>query len=110
DRGDDARVLICVDGVHGFGNQDVTLRDLGCDFLAAGCHKWLFGLRGTGVVAATDRGWDALVPSIPSFIDERVWNAWLSGGQETERIDGRTLTPGGFKAFEHQWALAKAFD
>jgi selenocysteine lyase/cysteine desulfurase len=33
------RILICVDGVHGFGNQDVTLDSLGCDFLASGCHE-----------------------------------------------------------------------
>jgi selenocysteine lyase/cysteine desulfurase len=106
----EARVLICVDGVHGFGNQDVTLDDLGCDFLAAGCHKWLFGPRGTGVVAATERGWDALAPTIPSFMDQGVWNAWLQRAEAPERVDGRTLTPGGFKAFEHQWALAQAFE
>ena len=36
-------VLLCVDGVHGFGAVDVDLPDLGCDFLATGTHKWLFG-------------------------------------------------------------------
>jgi hypothetical protein len=40
------RVLLCVDGVHGFGVEDATMADLGCDFFAAGCHKWLFGPRG----------------------------------------------------------------
>ena len=48
DRAD--RVLLCVDGVHGFGAVDVDLPDLGCDFLATGTHKWLFGPRGTGIV------------------------------------------------------------
>jgi isopenicillin-N epimerase len=110
DREDDARVLLCIDGVHGFGNQDVTLGDLRCDFLAAGCHKWLFGPRGTGILAATRRGWDALTPTIPSFIDEGVWNAWLNDDDAPQQVDGRTLTPGGFKSFEHQWALAQAFE
>jgi selenocysteine lyase/cysteine desulfurase len=103
------RVLVCVDGVHGFGNQDVTFEDLGCDFLIAGCHKWLFGPRGTGIVAGTRRGWEAVLPTIPSFIDDRAWNSWLSG----EELDGpstaSSMTPGGFKAFEHQWALTEAF-
>lgn len=108
-RDEDAQVLVVVDGVHGFGNQDVTLSDLGCDYLAAGCHKWLFGPRGTGVVAATRRGWDALIPPVPSFIDDRTFQAWISGGQPPDRIDGRTLSPGGFKDFEHRWALAEAF-
>jgi isopenicillin-N epimerase len=50
-RDEGARVLVCVDGVHGFGIEDVVLADLGCDFFMAGCHKWLFGPPGTGIVA-----------------------------------------------------------
>ena len=41
-RDEAGRVLVCVDGVHGFGIEDVVLSDLGCDFFMAGCHKWLF--------------------------------------------------------------------
>src|SRR2546422_934516 len=44
------RALLCVDGVHGLGIEDVTLPELGCDFFVAGTHKWLFGPRGTGFV------------------------------------------------------------
>lgn len=47
-RAEDDRLLVAVDGVHGFGIEDVVMEDLGCDFLMAGCHKWLFGPRGTG--------------------------------------------------------------
>lgn len=108
-RDEDDRVLVVVDGVHGFGNQDVDFDELGCDFLAAGCHKWLFGPRGTGVVAGSRRGYEALVPGVPSFLDEAVWAAWLEGREPSGGVDGRTLTPGGFKPFEHQWALAEAF-
>ena len=42
--------VLCVDGVHGFAAVDVDLPDLGCDFLATGTHKWLFGPRGTGIL------------------------------------------------------------
>lgn len=104
------QILIVVDGVHGFGIEDAGLPELGCDFLAAGCHKWLFGPRGTGIVAGSRRGYEALTPGIPSFLDEGVWAAWLGGGEAPERVDGRTLTPGGFKDFEHRWALAQAFE
>lgn len=110
DRDEEDRVLIVVDGVHGFGNQDTTLDDLGCDFLAAGCHKWLFGPRGTGIVAATRRGLDAVRPTIPSFIDNATWSAWLHERDPGGRVDGRAMTPGGFKAFEHVWALTPAFE
>ena len=44
------RVLLCVDGVHGFGVEQESFADLGCDFFVAGCHKWIFGPRGTGMV------------------------------------------------------------
>jgi len=42
------RVLFCVDGVHGFGVENTTLPQLGCDVLVAGCHKWLFGRAARG--------------------------------------------------------------
>jgi isopenicillin-N epimerase len=56
DRGERDRVLLAVDGVHGFGVEDVAVTDLGCDIFISGCHKWLFGPRGTGIVCAPKRG------------------------------------------------------
>jgi selenocysteine lyase/cysteine desulfurase len=47
---DRGRPLLCVDGVHALGVEPVDVGALGCDFLVAGCHKWLFGPRGTGFV------------------------------------------------------------
>ena len=46
------RILLCVDAVHGCGADAATPVDLGCDFFVAGCHKWVFGPRGTGLVWA----------------------------------------------------------
>jgi selenocysteine lyase/cysteine desulfurase len=88
----DQPVLLCVDGVHGFAAVDVDLPDLGCDFLSAGTHKWLFGPRGTGILWG--RNWGPLTELIPSF----------SGFE-----NGARLTPGGYHDFEHRWALAEAF-
>jgi isopenicillin-N epimerase len=109
DRDEADRVLFCVDGVHGFGIEDVGLTGLGCDFLMAGCHKWLFGPRGTGIVAGTKRGWDAVLPTIPSFVDGGTWDAWFTGVEPAGPTTGSRMTPGGYKAFEHQWALTQAF-
>src|SRR5205823_2468424 len=74
------RILFCVDGVHGFGNQNVRLTDLGCDFFASGCHKWLFGPRGTGLVWGSR--WEHVETTIPSFTDTGT--------------AGSKMTPGGF--------------
>jgi len=109
DRDVSARVLLCVDGVHGFGIEDVTLPDLGCDFFMAGCHKWLFGPRGTGIITGTKQGWEAVLPTIPSFIDSEMWQAWYSGTEPAGPTTGSRMTPGGYKAFEHLWALPQAF-
>lgn len=86
-------VLISVDGVHGLGVESASVGSLGCDFLVAGCHKWLFGPRGTGLVWG--RAWDSVSATIPSF-----------SGTATP---GAEMTPGGFHSFEHRWALAEAF-
>jgi isopenicillin-N epimerase len=75
----DDRVLVSIDGVHGFGVENINLEDLGIDFFSAGCHKWLFGLRGTGILWANDRAWAASRPLIPIFVDDGVWAAWLNG-------------------------------
>lgn len=85
-------VLLCVDGVHGFAAVDADLPDLGCDFLATGTHKWLFGPRGTGLVWGRD--WSSMTELIPTF---------------TPGSPGSRMTPGGYHDFEHRWALAEAF-
>lgn len=88
-------LLICVDGVHGLGVESASVGSLGCDFLVAGCHKWLFGPRGTGFVWGRTSSWDSVGATIPSF-----------SGSATP---GAEMTPGGFHSFEHRWALSEAF-
>ena len=103
------RVLLCVDGVHGLGAEAATVRELGCDAFASGCHKWLYGPRGTGVLWANARVRTLLRPAIPSFDDAASYGAWLGGGVPSGAPDGARLTPGGFHTFEHRWALTEAF-
>jgi selenocysteine lyase/cysteine desulfurase len=101
-------VLVCVDGVHGFGARAETVQDLGCDAFVSGCHKWLYGPRGTGVLWANERVREVMRPTIPSF-DGSSYGAWVAGGVHAGIPDGPTLTPGGFKPYEHLWALPEAF-
>ena len=102
------RVLVCVDGVHGFGSNAASVRDLACDAFVSGCHKWLYGPRGTGVLWANERARELMRPTIPSF-DGSSYGAWVAGGAPNGVPDGPTLTPGGFHSFEHRWALPEAF-
>jgi selenocysteine lyase/cysteine desulfurase len=103
------RVLVCIDGVHGFGAEAATVRSLGCDAFASGCHKWLYGPRGTGVLWAGERVRALMRPAIPSFDDGASYGAWLAGAAPGGIPDGARLTPGGFHSFEHRWALPGAF-
>lgn len=103
------RILFCLDGTHGVGNQVPRFADLGCDFLMSGGHKWLFGPRGTGFVIAKPDAWQDCHPIIPSFIDGQVLDGWIAREAPPGPTTAARMTPGGFKSFEHVWALAEAF-
>lgn len=113
-RDDDDRVLLCVDGVHGFGAEAETPAKLGCDFFSAGCHKWLFGPRGTGVLWSRDPRPTLVGGAIPSFGPE-PFLAWLRRGSRLGLggVDvpfSTLMSPGGLHTLEHRYALADAFD
>ena len=73
------RCMLIVDGVHGFGNQDVDVARLGCDFFATGTHKWMLGPRGTGFLWGRKDTWPELRPTIPTFDPDapQPWDAWM---------------------------------
>jgi selenocysteine lyase/cysteine desulfurase len=102
------RILLCVDGVHGFGVEEASPAALGADVFAAGCHKWLFGPRGTGIVWAAPHAWERLAPTIPTF-DGHAYLAWIEGRPPSDTPPGPLMTPGGFHSFEHRWALTEGF-
>lgn len=94
-RDENDRVLLCVDGVHGFGVESARMKELGADFFAAGCHKWLFGPRGTGVLWGRNDAWAAVRPTIPSFTDDVVWQSWLEDRDPDGPSTAARVTPGG---------------
>lgn len=107
-RADADRALLCVDGVHGLGVEDIALPELDCDFFIAGCHKWLFGPRGTGLVWGHPRAWPIANPIIPTFHLD-AYDIWMKDIPPKDLPKAALMTPGGFHSFEHRWALAEAF-
>ncbi|PQZ88943.1 MULTISPECIES: aminotransferase class V-fold PLP-dependent enzyme [Pseudomonas] len=94
-RDDKDRILYVVDGVHGFGVENLDFPDMRCDFFIAGTHKWMFGPRGTGLVCARDAENRYVTPMVPTFSEDKDF--------------ATTMTPGGYHAFEHRWAVDEAF-
>lgn len=104
------RVLLVLDAVHALGNQAESIAQLGCDFIAAGTHKWIFAPRGTGIIWAPAKNWALLRPTIPSFSNMDLLQAWLAEEAPKTATQASWISPGGFKAYEHQWAMTEAFD
>jgi len=102
------RALLVVDGTHAFGAVEENVTSLGCDFLASGTHKWILAPRGTGIVWAPAARWALLEPTIPSFMELDAYLAWQDG-RPPAPTSAAAVSPGGFFAYEHQWAAVEAF-
>ena len=89
------RLIYVVDGVHGFGVDDLSFPQMNCDFFIAGTHKWMFGPRGTGIVCSRSEELKYVSPSVPTFSEATSF--------------ATIMTPGGYHAFEHRWAVDEAF-
>lgn len=103
------RVLLIVDGVHGFGVEDETVAEMGADFFIAGTHKWIFGPRGTGIVWAKAENWKLLRMVIPAFSLETL-TAWMTDTELKAPMRAAWINQGGFHSFEYEWALPAAFE
>ncbi|HEY5850252.1 MAG TPA: aminotransferase class V-fold PLP-dependent enzyme [Lysobacter sp.] len=102
-------VLLVVDGVHGIGAADETIATMGADYFCAGCHKWMFAPRGTALVWAKAENWARLRPTVPTFSELESYNAWAENRDLKTPVNAARMSPGGFHAYEHQWAMAAAF-
>ena len=103
------RILLVVDGVHGFGVEDESVAAMGADFFIAGTHKWIFGPRGTGIVWAKADNWKMLRMVFPAFA-MATFGAWLADAELKAPVQAAWITQGGFHAFEYEWALPAAFE
>src|SRR5260221_407535 len=103
------RVTLVVDGVHGLGAVDESVAALGCDFFCAGTHKWMFAPRGTGLVWGRAEHWAKLAPVIPTFANADVFERWKNDDRSSHPTTAYDMSPGGFHAYEHEWAMSAAF-
>lgn len=107
-RPDADRCLLVVDGVHGFGVEDVDAARLGADFFVAGTHKWLFAPRGTGLIHAPAERWPEVRSTVPSFdISQALWDSWVER-RPLPPTRASFVSPGGFLAYEHLFAVPAA--
>ncbi len=104
------RALLVVDGVHGIGIEERHVARTGIDFFAAGLHKWILGPRGTGFVWGTDEAWARTRPVVPTFDSFDLFEAWAEGRAPSGPNRADRMSPGGFKAFEHYWAVPAAIE
>jgi isopenicillin-N epimerase len=108
-RDESDRILLIVDGVHGFGVEEENVAELGCDFFVSGTHKWILAPRGTGIIWAREKTWAMLRPTIPSFIANEVGRAWMENRAPQGPTRASWVSPGGYQAYQHQWAMIEAF-
>lgn len=104
------RMIFVVDGVHGFGALDETVTETGCDVFIAGTHKWIFAPRGTGLIWARPNVWAQMRPLIPTFDGQEPWDVWLGKIPRANLPRADWFTAGGLHAYEHEWAVADAFE
>ncbi len=107
-RSDDQKILFIVDGVHGFGIEQETVKELNVDVFITSCHKWLFGPRGTGLVWFRDSARKYFRPTIPCY-DFTYYDSWRTNSEMTASSFGKMMSPGGFHNFESHWSLVEAF-
>lgn len=107
-RAEQDRIFFCVDGVHALGVENFRMSALGCDFLVAGTHKWMFGPRGTGLVWGHPQAWPIAQATIPTF-NSQAYDLWMENQSSKDLPPSIHMTPGGFHSFEHRWALEEAF-
>lgn len=104
------RIVVVVDGVHGFGCEDPNIAATGVDLFAAGLHKWIFGPRGTGFVWGKPEVWARMRPIVPSFMAQELFMAWVEERAPRPPARAGWFSPGGFQAYEHYWGVPAALE
>jgi isopenicillin-N epimerase len=78
-------IAVAIDGPHAVAQAPLNIEQLGCDFYAASCHKWLSAPFGSGFLYVAPRhqvrirpsvlSWGRLPPATKaSWSDEFVWS------------------------------------
>lgn len=62
------------DGAHGPGMLNMNLHDIGCDFYASCCHKWMMGPKGTGFLYVRKERLEELKPIMIGAYSDTGWD------------------------------------
>ena len=108
-RAREAGILSVIDGAHAPGQIPVDLSELGADFYAGNCHKWMMAPKGVGFLHARREvqalveplvvswGWRSERPGPSRFVDQHEW-------QGTRDISAFLSVPSAIRFMEeHDW-------
>jgi cysteine desulfurase/selenocysteine lyase len=111
-------IFSLIDGAHPPGMLQLNIKDIGCDFYAGCCHKWMLGPKGTGFLYVSDQmlntlqayyggggfdtGWDMLSnpPSLKGYAE--------NGHRYYYGTQNASLYKGIVKAIEFQEQIGRA--
>jgi isopenicillin-N epimerase len=108
-----AGILTILDGAHAPGQIDLDLEQVGADFYAGACHKWLCAPKGSAFLyvrreaqpllepLVVSWGWEPETPGPSPFIDQQEW-------QGTRDLAAYLAAPAAI-AFqrEHDWPAVR---
>lgn len=110
-------IYTAIDGAHGAGTFDLDMKDLGCDFYATSCHKWMLGPNGSGFLYVKKERLDELQAQHVGAYSDTGWDLYanppeLKGYVPTaHRYDfcsqSRPLYEGGAKATDYHTEIGK---
>lgn len=67
-------IITAIDGAHAPGTFDLDLKDLGVDFYASSCHKWMLGPNGTGFLYVSEEHLPTHKPIFVGAYSDESWS------------------------------------
>ena len=99
------QILLCVDGIHGFGPRTPP-RSTSASTSSPPAATSGSSARAEQARLGAGDAWERVAPTIPTF-DGAAYAAGSRGAPEV--APGALNSPGGFHSFEHRWALKEGF-
>ena len=104
-----------VDAIQSVGVMPMNVSALGIDYLAVGCHKWMMGLEGSGLLAIAPERLETFEPRLASWLSHEDGLQFLFDGAGHLRYDRpfireALMLEGGMQSMVHNAALNVALD
>ena len=104
-----------VDAIQAVGVMPMDVTALGIDYLSTGCHKWIMGLEGSGILTIAPERLASFEPRLASWLSHEDGLRFLFDGAGHLRYDrpfiGEALVlEGGMQSMVHNAALDAALD